>query len=758
MWRLGALCALATLATAKVHQKGLHILQPRDLRGDISHTEASFGIPSFAASITGKLFYQWNNPLGCDGFDHLRGDVTILLVDRGNCTFVQKVRAAEEASANAVIVVDNTDDGPTIIMADDGSGTSVSIPSVFISKADGDKLKEALDPVHHNGKVMVKLTWDIPSPDNHVEWELWTSSNDDNSIEFKHQFQLPATRLGLNHTFTPHFLTIDGDWFDCTTKTGLPPPHDWRCGKQCTNSGRYCAEDPEQDQGSGRDGEDVVMENVRQICLWGAVNATGQEGIWWDYVEAFHHNCSKSDATFNQACSEGLMRIFSRQYGRPSQDLLDDVRHCVDASGGTGFEDGPNTILEAEIKARVEEGVFMLPTIRINEKDYRGDISCPTPVSLGTCPVLAAICDGFMKGGAPPVCKPDYCWDTIDVCGVCGGDGMSCRGCDNVPQLDPAKRKKIGGCEQSCGGSGTMDLCGRCYALDSPARDTGCEDVVLQEIKLRGIDSVQFKVDQGEFAEVMHQLVGASGTTNTVKDVEVLSVVDDPNSTNDAKEVTVTLNIHTKRGRGVEVRDSMKRSIENESLTQRLEAAQIHAVATDEGLPEATVREGETTSTTPAQTTVVHNGVSSGALAAIVLVLVGALFSVAVGSKYYMQKREAHMRTEMRTMMNSFMTSASVPLGGADTLGGSGGPGPGAGGVGSPVNPMHPPSQAMRNPMAPGSGGPKNPMEIQLQELRSGKAQAETRSAAGNQPSREITMTTPPPVQEGEEGVDYNSI
>jgi hypothetical protein len=286
------------------HQKGLHILQPCDLRGDISHSEANFGIPSFAASITGRLVYQWDKPMGCDGFNRLKGDVTILLVDRGSCSFVQKVRAAEEASANAVIVVNN-DDGKNIAMADDGSGTSVNIPSVFISKAEGDKLKEAMDPIHHNGTVMVKLTWDIPSPDNHVEWELWTSSNDDNSVEFKHQFQLPATRLGLNHTFTPHFLTIDGDWFDCTTKTGQRPPHDWRCGKQCTNSGRYCAEDPEKDLGSGINGKDVVMENVRQICLWRAVNTTGQEGIWWDYVEAFQHNCSTTDATFNQGCSEG---------------------------------------------------------------------------------------------------------------------------------------------------------------------------------------------------------------------------------------------------------------------------------------------------------------------------------------------------------------------------------------------------------------------------------------------------------------------
>jgi hypothetical protein len=91
------------------------VFPPATAAGQVPHTEASFGIPNFAASITGKLTYQKNYPTGCDGFKHVGGRVAILLVDRGNCTFVQKVRAAEAASVNAVIVVNNAD-GPAIIM------------------------------------------------------------------------------------------------------------------------------------------------------------------------------------------------------------------------------------------------------------------------------------------------------------------------------------------------------------------------------------------------------------------------------------------------------------------------------------------------------------------------------------------------------------------------------------------------------------------------------------------------------------------
>ena len=34
----------------------------------------------------------------------------------------------------------------------------------------------------------VVIEWGLPHEDDRVEWELWTSSNDDRTIEFKHNF------------------------------------------------------------------------------------------------------------------------------------------------------------------------------------------------------------------------------------------------------------------------------------------------------------------------------------------------------------------------------------------------------------------------------------------------------------------------------------------------------------------------------------------------------------------------------------------
>ena len=67
----------------------------------------------------------------------------ILLVDRGTCTFVTKVRNAERAGASLVVVIDNVYENITnVIMGDDGTGTGIRIPSMLIGREDGAILRD----------------------------------------------------------------------------------------------------------------------------------------------------------------------------------------------------------------------------------------------------------------------------------------------------------------------------------------------------------------------------------------------------------------------------------------------------------------------------------------------------------------------------------------------------------------------------------------------------------------------------------------
>ena len=40
------------------------------------------------------------------------------------------------------------------------------------------------------------------------------------------------------------------------------------CRKQCIADGRYCAADPEDDLEKGYEGKHVVIENLRQLCVF----------------------------------------------------------------------------------------------------------------------------------------------------------------------------------------------------------------------------------------------------------------------------------------------------------------------------------------------------------------------------------------------------------------------------------------------------------------------------------------------------------
>ena len=64
------------------------------------------------------------------------------MVDRGNCTFVTKVRNVQRIGGALALVIDNTDENlDRVIMTDDGTGSDIFIPALMITKSDGDRLK-----------------------------------------------------------------------------------------------------------------------------------------------------------------------------------------------------------------------------------------------------------------------------------------------------------------------------------------------------------------------------------------------------------------------------------------------------------------------------------------------------------------------------------------------------------------------------------------------------------------------------------------
>ena len=277
-------------------------------------------------------------------------------------------------------------------MADDGA--DITIPSFLMYKQDADPIREELKQNH---MVRIEMGWSLPSPDARVEYELWTTPKDMLSREFQRQFKVAAEALGSHAYFTPHMYIYDGEISGCRDEDGTN-----LCQSLCTNKGRYCATDPDNNINEGISGADVVKESLRRECIWKIYGSQDGIGIeWWDYTSQFIFRCEERKNYFtNEDCVKDAMSISNVDY--------EQVEKCMSESGGLE-DDNSNTILQSLIADKDAAGVVILPIAYVNNVALRGYLEFPT--------IFKAICAGYMKGSEPDVCFK---------CAHCGIDEYTC--------------------------------------------------------------------------------------------------------------------------------------------------------------------------------------------------------------------------------------------------------------------------------------------------------------------------------------------
>jgi hypothetical protein len=321
----------------------------------------------------------------------------VLMVDRGGCSFVQKVRNAQRLGAAGVIIADDTclcsaadtctpDQGEVCeerepIMADDGSGSDISIPSFLMFKQDADKVKAEMEANH---PVRIEMTWSLPNPDDRVEYELWTTPTDIISKDFQSDFKEAAIALGGRAYFTPQMYIYDGMISGCVSMDGEDG-----CYNLCTNNGRYCATDPDNDLDRGISGADVVSESLRRMCIWGHYGESDGVGVpWWDYVSEFMFRCKGEEYFSSKKCVNDAMA-----HANVDAKVIE---QCMSDSGGLEG-DTANTLLEKQLLAKDKSGVVILPAMYVNRVSIRGSLEFPV--------VFKAICAGYATGTVPAVCS-----------------------------------------------------------------------------------------------------------------------------------------------------------------------------------------------------------------------------------------------------------------------------------------------------------------------------------------------------------------
>ncbi|XP_059462279.1 vacuolar-sorting receptor 1-like isoform X1 [Corylus avellana] len=380
-----------------VEKNSLRVTSP-SLKGAYECAIGNFGVPQYGGTMGGIVVYPKTNQKACKSFDDISfkskpgGLPTFLLVDRGDCYFTLKAWNAQNGGAAAILVADDrnepliTMDTPEEEKADADYLQNITIPSALISKSVGDSIKKALAS---GEMVNINLDWTeaLPHPDERVEYEFWTNSNDecgpkcDSQIDFVKNFKGAAQILEKKGytQFTPHYIT----WY-CPEAFILSK----QCKSQCINHGRYCAPDPEQDFSRGYDGKDVVVQNLRQACFYKVANESGKPWLWWDYVTDFAIRCPMNEKKYTEECSNHVIQSLGVD--------LKEIEKCV----GDPTADVDNPVLKAEQESQIGKGsrgdVTILPTLVINNRQYRG--------KLDKVAVLKAICAGFEETTEPAIC------------------------------------------------------------------------------------------------------------------------------------------------------------------------------------------------------------------------------------------------------------------------------------------------------------------------------------------------------------------
>ena len=140
-----------------------------------------------------------------------------------------------------------SDEANLPIMADDGTGGTITIPSFIVSDYDGEILRQGIREESQYGPVFITMKYEVKQRDN-VSYSLWTSCEDHNGAIFKRNFQEAALELIERTNFRPRYFIYDGVRLGCTTDD---------CGNQCILGGKYCGPNGDLDQPSGAD---VVTE------------------------------------------------------------------------------------------------------------------------------------------------------------------------------------------------------------------------------------------------------------------------------------------------------------------------------------------------------------------------------------------------------------------------------------------------------------------------------------------------------------------
>ena len=154
-----------------------------------------------------------------------------VMVDRGQCSFVTKSRNIAHAGGSMAVVIDNRNEiADNILMSDDGTGSSITIPSMLIGYKHGQILRDFMVNASATEVAQIKLMakFEIKYKAK-PSVQVWYSSSDKKFLKFLADLDDYLIDVEELLTWEPRFPTYACP--ECQTQY----KHD-----SCLGDGRYC--------------------------------------------------------------------------------------------------------------------------------------------------------------------------------------------------------------------------------------------------------------------------------------------------------------------------------------------------------------------------------------------------------------------------------------------------------------------------------------------------------------------------------------
>lgn len=278
----------------------------------------------------------------------------IYLIKRGNCTFYTKSQYAQWAGAKMVIIMDDVQENENYIKLDKSKSDNkqpVTIPTVMLDKKSSQLLSQYL--IQNNSRVItVSFEFSLKSDyDGKVHLEYWYQGYNNESLEFLDKFGKVIGNLlkDKNFLFQPRHVT-------------------WKCyfcqifsflyhSKECISSGKYCANNPKEGPNKGMD---LVMEDVRQICLFKI-----HPNMFFGYLENYRESC----ASLMKPLENCSLSLIQKLFGNETKNSID---KCFKNSfESDNYEKSENVLMKIEHDQYNERGVQIYPSLYVNGEEYQ---------------------------------------------------------------------------------------------------------------------------------------------------------------------------------------------------------------------------------------------------------------------------------------------------------------------------------------------------------------------------------------------------